>query len=305
VSASSPVSSIRAAALEAVGWLDERLSCADPWRGDSLDTAGLQAFAEYTILAGALADSGTRLGGDAEFVSERWLSAAEEVISRPDYVDVVRRRPLQSFMYLLPYLVLRRVGRGSVRMDDQLVWLLDRGLLTAPEQTPFRELDLAYFLESSGHPLPGPGLVERAHRTFAFRAPGPDYLDAAAAYSITHTILYLSDFGRRPLGPVLGSVNRLIDLVDASVVTFWRSGHWDLLAESLTCRSVLSSVEKWPPWIRRSIESLLTARRSDGSIAGHRDVDTDAAGQFGDFDSHYHTTLVVALLGAVVSFGDA
>src|SRR5690606_42058782 len=68
----------------------------DPWRGDSLDTAGLQAFAEYTILAGALADSGTRLGGDAEFVSERWLSAAEEVISRPDYVDVVRRRPLQD-----------------------------------------------------------------------------------------------------------------------------------------------------------------------------------------------------------------
>src|SRR5690606_23206624 len=129
------------------------------------------------------------------FVSERWLSAAEEVISRPDYVDVVRRRPLQSFMYLLPYLVLRRVVRGSVRMDDQLVWLLDRGLLTAPEQTPFRELDLAYVLEASGHPLPGAGLVESAHRPFGLRAPGPDYLDAAAAYSITHTFLYLSDFG--------------------------------------------------------------------------------------------------------------
>ena len=59
-------------------------------------------------------------------------------------------------------------------------------------------------------------------------------LDDEAAYAITHTLFYLTDFGGRGAALSHRQRERAVDLVEVLLLHYWRTGRWDLVGELLS-----------------------------------------------------------------------
>lgn len=118
-------------------------------------------------------------------------------------------------------------------------------------------------------------------------------------YSITHALLYASDFSARPLDFLAQEeVQRVHEAVVHLLGVYLRRKNWDLAAELLAAERCLGRVS------RHSLmgwRHLLAAQQADGRMDGPQlerlaDGERDAERLF---DACYHTTLVAALAGAV------
>jgi hypothetical protein len=134
------------------------------------------------------------------------------------------------------------------------------------------------------------------------------YLNRDDAYSITHTIFYLTDFGNRPLPFDDYEKTRIKEIVEALLIHYWRTSYWDLVGElliNLECLKMTNSI-----CYTGSSNAFQRAWLEDGAVPPHpieseadsgdatsNDKRSDAA--VASFWRHYHTTLVGALYCAL------
>jgi len=182
------------------------------------------------------------------------------------YAELGRRMPSLAFSLSLPYLVLRTTGYRSTFHEQTLRRISDRGFLFSAELVPHRLLDREYFLWKSGLSHGEPDWRGLYANTILALAPDDLHLDCDAAYAITHTLFYLSDWGRRP-PPLDGAeAERVTRIVDCLVVHHWRLRHWDLLGELLTNRVAMRA--RRSQLVAAASAAFLNAWRPDGSILG-------------------------------------
>jgi hypothetical protein len=261
---------------------------------------GLQALAELSIAYSRLTASPNvcELLGVGTALLDRWHDHLVQEITRPSMAELPRKRPVQAFPYLLPYLVLRRTGWTEPFYEQTLDLLRGWGFPEAQEMVPYRELDVAYFLAAAGRA--DHDLTPFYRRTFLSRAKGLVHVDHESAYSITHTILYLSDFGARPVPLTDSELDRARVMVACLVVHYWRTKHWDLLGEMLLCAAIVGSPE--PALSSLALSVFHDAHDRDGSVAGRAEAETEIAASRlrqdaeAMFTACYHTTLVSLLL---------
>jgi len=196
----------------------------------------------------------------------RWRRFLHSHCGDRAYAELARRMPSYAYAILLPYLVLRSTGYRSPFHEDSLRLAWDRGFLFDAEVVPHRVLDREYFLWRSGLLTAEPDWQGLYARTSLAAAPGALHVDKEAAYAFTHTLFYLSDWGRRPPPFAEAEAERVAGIVDCLTVHYWRLRHWDLLGELLANRVSMRARGSHIPAAASS--AFLNAWWPDGCLPG-------------------------------------
>ncbi|MGH7931339.1 MAG: DUF6895 family protein [Candidatus Binatia bacterium] len=296
------------ATVAAFEFLNQNLDKFTPWRPNGLSVQGMQALAELTLAQDVLA-SVPELVSHLEKAGcdvHSWERHTREQLRDPALRELPRKRPLCAFPYLLPYLIQRRRGWHEAYWEETVGWLMTQGLPYGAEALPYRRLDVAYFLNAAGldpcivggsFPLGNP--LQLYRETFAARERNPISVDVDAAYAITHTLFYLSDFGRvRPRLPD-EDVDRLQALLVSLTLHAWRTGHLDLLAELLFCVRVVGSSDPIVAIAERYFDGVRAATGHVPATSERFEWLVNQSTKSEEvFATCYHTTLVALLLDA-------
>ncbi|WP_160050044.1 MULTISPECIES: hypothetical protein [unclassified Nocardiopsis] len=167
-----------------------------------------------------------------------------------------------------------------------------------PGTSPVHALELRHVLGLAGLPAPPelPGTEPLYDACVAEHAGRTGEYDA---YGVTHTVLYATDFGARPLP---GDASRMARVLTGLLRAYLDEGHLDLAAELLLCARIAGGAD--PGLERRGWEELAAAQRPDGSLPGPPFDAAVLAGRAGEratayvFRTCYHTTLVTAMAAA-------
>jgi hypothetical protein len=281
-----------------IEWLSRNLHQFSPFE-KSDPTPRIQPFAELAILyerlrsvpSGALAK---RLELPRHL--RRWRRFLLDHCEDRAYAELARRIPSNTYALLLPYLNLRATGHRLPFHEETLRRAQARGLLFSAEMVPHRVLDREYFLWKSGLANCEPDWLKFYATTGLAMAPDALHVDKEAAYSITHTLFYLSDLGRRPPPFDAAEAERVTRILDCLMVHYWRLRHWDLLGELLANRVSMPAPES--RLAMGASAAFLNAWRSDGCIPGEGheieglDKSPPSERQSVIFRGCYHTTLV-------------
>jgi hypothetical protein len=166
----------------------------------------------------------------------------------------------------------------------------------ALEFPPWRLLEIDKTLRRLALPSPW-STQDIAANTWLFKRPEPWSICDNAAYSLTHTVFYLSDFGRETdaLPP---EVRDYLEVWTPTWIQHYSSvGNYDLLAEMIMVAACLHT-----PCDCQWFESLLGGCNADGSVTGPEGAgaalldwrETPTPSRL-SFIQHYHTTLVSAM----------
>ena len=215
------------------------------------------------------------------------------------YAELGRRMPSYAFAMLLPYLTLRASGYRSPFHEETLRQAWDRGFLFEVEVVPHRVLDRAYFLWNAGLLKCQPNWLELYANTSLAAAPDALHVDQEATYAFTHTLFYLTDWGRRPPPFDETETERVTRILDCLIVHYWRLRHWDLLGELLANR--VSMPTRGSHLAIGASAAFLNAWRPDGYIPPEgreiEGLDKSPPSQHDSiiFRECYHSTLVGVL----------
>jgi hypothetical protein len=165
------------------------------------------------------------------------------------------------------------------------------------ELTPYRALELQYMLWKSGLASRKPTLGWQYRFSSFALVRNPVYLTQPEVYSITHTLLYLTDCAGPCHLPKFVR-HRGIEIVRALLVHYRRIRDWDVTGELLLNLIGLDSYQD--PLFTEILSALCNARLSDGAVPGPSYCATDAKAHDREyvFNHCYHTTLVSMILWA-------
>jgi hypothetical protein len=292
----------------ASAWLRRELRSFDP-RGQNtdLDEARRTALAELALLCLLL----RRLppgAGDYGWLVEPATQLLVRAFRRKEVHSFLFEGPVAAFAgHLLIWLALPPEIAEGIVTRSELQTLLDKRNVTRVERTPTRLLELRYLLDLADlrHKLPGWRALYRG--TLAASRPVTESLEPSDIYAITHTIFYVTDFGREPARALSGAERaRLIQLTDELQERMIRARHWDLVAELILTRCCLAeprSRADGAGW-----EALARAQAAEGAFlspAAQHLVESLASGPEERreliFLASYHTCLVAVLAGAVAA----
>src|SRR3954452_3492581 len=228
---------------------------------------------------------------------ETCLEYATEIWARPDFQDLAVRQPSLFRLYATIYVALRQCNIAEDAFAQVIQGVYDQGYVTAIEDIPFRVLELRYILDLGGFSHDLPTYRELFEPTLLAKVPSLAYLTDEDAYSVTHTIFYLTDFGHQSIKDVLTDHEyaRACSTVTQLLGHYVRRRHWDLVAEllmSCTCLRWFPSPIGPLAW-----NFLLEAQMPDVSVPGpfspeKSEMYTEDKRQQRYFEQNYHTTLV-------------
>lgn len=138
-------------------------------------------------------------------------------------------------------------------------------------------------------------------RTALAACPRVDQLDESQAYSLTHTVFFMTDFGSRPQDLPAACREYLDDNLARWVESFRRRGHFDLVAElALTC-CCAGGEAAWA-------ESVLKASQAeDGMVPGpglrSQALVAGVTPERRRFLENYHTTLAAIMASFAATVG--
>ena len=283
----------------AVAWVTRNLIRFRPYLTAELTADSIKALSELAILYSFLKDVGSD-GEDSEVQDTivPWESFLVEQCNTPKYAQMARKRPGQAFYLLMPYLALRRTGYRSPYHERTLDLLRRWRYPEAIEVVPHRLLDREYFLWKAGCLDSEPDWIRQYEATSLRYMTHPQYLDDEGAYVFTHTLFYLTDFGRHK--PPLPSVElkHLIQLGEYLVIHNWRHRQWDILGELLVG---LRGLERQRSRIYvDAANAFCETQHEDGSVPPGQDRKISNSHPSEDsedlrFRHRYHTTFVMAL----------
>jgi hypothetical protein len=265
-------------------WLNNNIDRFSPREGGELSEAGIKALAELAI-------------------AYAWL---EDCRSRAS--PLAGLSPLQKSFELWRALALRPSGHRSAYHEDTLRLLRRWRYPAVTETVPYRVLDRQYFLWKFGSLKREPNWRKLYQTTTLARTRCIAHLNREDAYSVTHTLFYLTDFGNRPLPLDDYEKTRIKEIVEALLIHYWRTSYWDLVGElliNLECLKMTNSV-----CYRGASNAFQRAWLEDGAVPPHpieSEADSDdpksndkgPAAAVASFWRHYHTTLVGALYCAL------
>ncbi len=285
---------VREATKQSLRWVDQRLEFFRPIPIGQEAGLRIKAFCELALVYSYL--HAWRDPGFSGFDRRLYEFLVASIAALP-YAQVLRRQRLPGFAFLIPYLMLRPTGYRSDYYEESIRRLRRNGYLRGTEEVPYRILEREHILWRAGCRREPRWKTLYSATTLAGcrRVLG---LDEEAAYSVTHTLFYLTDFGNRDATFDHPETLRVERIVESLLVHSWRTGNWDLVGEllvSLNClRRPLSP-------LRRVVEATFReAISGEGGWPSGEPKRTDEAAS-SEFWAHYHATLVAILYCATLT----
>ena len=228
----------------AIAWFDSQLITWSPsYDRDEPNELSQTALAEIALLVLTLQRRCTRQF-DRHPSLKLWLDYLFKSYSRPGFHQYIFHGHRLAFIgHLIIWLTLSRNHYRLPVSREQIQRLVAGGDRTSIVARPlYRVMELRYFLDIGRfrHDLPSWGSLFRTGSSFAFLdLPGVEPLDI---YAVTHTIFYLTDFGRHiPRFIPPDTLSRLNNSLQDLIIRMIHQHHWDLLAELLLAVHCISS----------------------------------------------------------------
>ena len=291
-------------ALRALDWTHANLDLFEPFRGDiKPDAWNEKALVELALLCSCLH-------------RQRRFSANEQINRFIDFIAEIYERPLcrerifraeHAFVpHTLLIASLRACGRPPATWLMRGVQsLIERSGVLFVERFPYRTLEVRHLLDMGGFAFRLPSYRALSQASIIVKNMNPIYMTQEDAYSITHALFYVSDFGARPVRSFSRSqVRRIHRLLEQLLGMYIYRGDWDLVGELLLSCHCL----RWTtsPWFDLGWEALCSAQHPDGAVPGPTYEPKKLAGikdmtkkREYVFKQCYHTTLVATLAGAL------
>ena len=231
-----------------------------------------------------------------------------EVYRHPFFLESMHRsnNAFVSNVYLT--VTLRTVGLHY----DPEYWraiqvIIDRSNICGIERLPYRILELRHALDLGGFRHTIPAYSELVQQGILAQHMNLAYFTDDDAYSVTHTLFYISDFGKHPID-ILSSeqLEHLRWVIKHLLGMYVRRRDWDITAELLLSSyclgEPLSKLEEF------GFRALANAQSADGGVPGpqydydcERNQEPEFVAEY-RFTNCYHTTLVSILVGAMYLF---
>jgi hypothetical protein len=304
---SIPSQQLRVFSAHALDWIGQNLPLFDPliakvdnqpasiYHTKAMGELGLLCLLCYRYREGA-----------SDMHIERFLDFIQRIWMQPAYKERIARNPAYFQIYAMTYVVLRQCRRIDDTDQAYIQRILEQGYVMATETTAMRLLDRRHMLDAGNFYHRLPSYEDLYERTLLAQTPSAIYLTDMDVYAITHTLFYFTDFGRYAtdtwdhlhLHAVQWTIKTLLGV-------YTRHQHWDLVAELLLCCHCLH----WQPAVVFTLvwERLMAAQLSDGALPGPRYSATCSAElaekekQDYCFEQNYHTTIVGAMAGFLIS----
>lgn len=287
----------------ALSWVVANLDRFDPLaRGDEIDPKAMKSLIELAVLCTSL-DARPAFRGDGRL--DRCLAQVRAMQHDPLFQERVFRTGKDFLPYTLFAIALRR---GAPLAEDdrrRLQHLVDHGNVAVTEQVPYRSLEMRQVFDAAGlrHSLPSYATIYRD--TTLARGINPSAASNFDAYSLTHTMFYLTDWGSRPPSAIPASHRaRHTWLLEQMLGMSIRQGNWDLTGEFLLALHCLEATGS--AWYVLGWEALAAAQWPGGMVPGPTYAAPAASdGQGADeiaaatFATCCHTTLVAAFAGGI------
>jgi hypothetical protein len=195
-------------------------------------------------------------------------------------------------------------GRDHPFEIDYFETLQSTEYLYGMDRLPYRDMDLQYALSKAGRPESAeklPGLFQDT--AFGRGQLVPRY-SVDDIYSLTHALFYLTDLGQQSLDAVLDPPTRLRLRRDLVVLTvaMVRGDNCDVLGELLICW-IMCGFEAGPAEqaiLGAGLDRMLVRMTADGAVPPTSDVRRRLLNGEAGFADVYHTTLVAAILFALL-----
>jgi hypothetical protein len=292
-------------ANRAIDWVNNNLELFIPLRKDEeVDSHRQKALVELSLLCYYMERSST-FRKDVRLW--RFLRCILKVYKTPWFGD----RLFRVENAFVPHALLANVLFSCGLLIDEgqraaIQRIVDHTNICFVEKTPHRLLELHHIFAMGGYinRLPCPRTLFLT--SLLAKRPSILRLSKADAYSITHTIFYLSDFGHKPITVMSASHKRhAYWIVENLLGAYIHLRHWDLVAELILSHRCL--VTSTSDLCELGWHRLRHVQLTDGSIPAGGCIDRGleapvATGMVGTFDNNYHTALV-AILAAVRSVG--
>ena len=216
-----------------------------------------------------------------------------------DWVETIYRNPFfHEHIYhsrpafaahLTMWLALENRDVESLIPRERIQWLVNHSNVTSTERLPYRTLELRYLLELGDFEHNLPDLPSLFRQTILGRGFDSIFLTDYDIYSITHSIFYITDFGRqRPAFLDLDHIQVTLSLLDVLLGMSIHVQNWDLVGELILSCYCLEPHER--TWTELGWEALSVAQELS-------DVDDSSAYQLSLFRQRYHLMLVTVLAG--------
>ena len=285
-----PTQQVQDCLRRGLDWLVRHLDLVTP--EDPYDPEQMKETAELSILYSALTSwSATRGEPALEPIKLHLLT----FLAQPELSEWVRKLPAFYSPYVVAYLPLRSVGIRIQAFEEALKPLHRAGYPQALETTPYRELEFQHLAWKAGFTRRPPNCGSLYRRTALARCRNPIYFSAEEVYSVTHTLIYMTDFVGDVCSLGEGEKIRAREIVEALLLHYRRKLDWDLSSELLLNLVGLGAAST--PLFANCMRAIAEAWRSDGALPGpgFPSLPPDAVRkQY--FQRCYHTTLVGAIL---------
>lgn len=254
--------------------------------------ARLKALAELAVMLRCY----IRFTGDIQSDAVRTIIST---LARVERNDAFRRLPLHAPEEFVPvcdvYAALRAVGRDLAQQRDVLQRVIASGILDHTDRMPQGHMEVRLCVEAAG--LQAEWSTSAPHQNVA-PLPISILLDDGLAYTLTHTIMFLTDFGAHP--ERLGDCAPLRDRLAMLLVRYIRDRSYDLLAETLLCWDAARLGDT--PLTDAGWTSLVAAQDRWGAFPPHAasvEPQTRSSRAYVRFFRHYHTTLLSVIAGTL------
>ncbi|GAA5049013.1 hypothetical protein HNP84_004366 [Thermocatellispora tengchongensis] len=286
----------------ATRWISENVDYLDPSYPDLPVTPKVKASLELALLH--LFWSRVRPGDDD---LARVTETLHKIWRDPEFPRQVAAKPAYFRQYGLIYGALAPAGITGGHHLATLAELAPGGHLAPYGKSPYLRLETRYYADIAGLGHAFESYRELYEASFLANLTTVLPMDIEDAYTITHTVFHLTDFGFRDAGLTDEERERALGIADRLTDHFVEADHWDLTGEFVLTQFCLGA----DPARTRSgiggIRSLLAAQTPSGAIPGRFAAQRPgpSATPVELFRKSYHTTLVAALASMIILSGRA
>ena len=288
---------------KALTWIAAKRQFFDPYRASEVAKEPAQTALSELALMDVILRPRLAKPSAARTQLDQCMEVINAVYSRSDFHSFpFVNEPLAFTGHLVIWLALTNAGfQTPLSHDDFQSALLERNI-TYQERLPYMALELRYFCDLAGLNIDSPSVEELYKRTLLAQDFDPVSLMTRDIYHITHTIFYVTDYGRREFSALTRCGGLGVDQLTKMLFDFCiEQEDWDLLAEVLLtryCAGLTTDEADAQGWL-----ALVKQQLSDGMI-NHPIMQYQAQEAVDEtliFERAYHRTLLTALTGLLVS----
>jgi len=225
----------------------------------------------------------------------------QTIWQRPEFPLLIDAQSGYASAQRLVYAALAPAEVGHDQRGAALAQLKADGYLSQLGKSPYLRLEARYYADKAGVEHDIESYRELAEQSLLAKPPDLP-MSRSDAYTITHTVFYLSDYGFRD--PDLPSEVReqgqrlTCSILDSCV----SRDKWDLAGELVITLACLGGNPTDTPSGQAGVRCLALAQLPNGAIPGRsasvRAEESLSPAEF--FSKAYHTTLVTALMSLIV-----